>query len=1063
MIDQCARRWRREHLRRDLFEGLARLLTWPAAAAVGLAVIDTWVPLPRPARQALLACGVLAVAAAAFRWLLGPWLRFRWDSVLDAAEAEFPQLRSHFRAAWELGRGLPPNVSADLAREHITRTEGLLAGIPARPLFRWSPSPWSRRGALAACLAAVSLPVVGPGPSWRRVLAPWSEPALEDRLEISPGDAAVEAGSSVRIAARWKPAEVRRSPGELRLWLRSPGVSWRQGSWDELSGEAAYVAAGLTEPLAYRLSWRGDWTREYKIRTVVPPRWHALEAVVQGPQGAERAHDLVPGLELAVIVGSRIRLKARANQDLAAASLQLPFPPRDLKLEGRGQHFEGNFVLAADAALTFALTTPDGRADAQPPVYPLRALADQPPIVELLSPLAPLQASPRDAIPIAYAARDDLGLRELALRTRVDGGVERRIPLRRFAAGTAAVFGEHSWDLGGLRPGSRAEFRVEALDNAARPQAGFSAWGSVEIVDFEAVHGETQRLWLAAEKNLEALAAAQERAAKLAKDLGASPADPQALRRELEERLSGLPGAWRISVKSLESLAAAMSNDPLSNAGLAAQLSELSRDLAGMERDALKEASASARRGDWPAAEKQHGRLAKRLRSAHQTLRSGRGLQGLQDIYSQAGRMAQSGSDVEAALERLSDGAGGSEEARRDLAAAMARLEREMAELRRALEALPVPAADSPSAGETVTLPVHRAESRRRALEAAIAAGNFAEAARLARELAAELSSIQRALGAAAARSAPGRPSERLEKAKSMWSEVIAGQTEALGASRRIEAGRLEELLGSQRQLMKELAQRQEALVSSATAMGGEVPEPALAAMRKALEELQARRGAQAIPPLAAAAARLEAGAAGPPPGDPRLRELAAAEELIRRALEAAPTSPPKGPADSQCLSGADAQGAVRSKTGRLAAELEDLAAEGELPMEPFQSVGRAQAEQAAAERSLREGDASAAAESQERALRLLEQGLEQAGRSMEQRGGNQSTALSPFEEPAGPGTIRRRGGRSGADTGYVPLPAARDYRPPRELREELERSLRERRPQSMDGVIREYFRRIAE
>ena len=65
-----------------------------------------------------------------------------------------------------------------------------------------------------------------------------------------------------------------------------------------------------------------------------------------------------------------------------------------------------------------------------------------------------------------------------------------------------------------------------------------------------------------------------------------------------------------------------------------------------------------------------------------------------------------------------------------------------------------------------------------------------------------------------------------------------------------------------------------------------------------------------------------------------------------------------------------------------------------------------------------------------------------------------------PFEMPGSVVRGAPRGARGGA-TGRVRLPSADEYRPPRELREELERSLREPRPAAQDSAIKEYFRRL--
>jgi hypothetical protein len=53
-------------------------------------------------------------------------------------------------------------------------------------------------------------------------------------------------------------------------------------------------------------------------------------------------------------------------------------------------------------------------------------------------------------------------------------------------------------------------------------------------------------------------------------------------------------------------------------------------------------------------------------------------------------------------------------------------------------------------------------------------------------------------------------------------------------------------------------------------------------------------------------------------------------------------------------------------------------------------------------------------------------------------------------------------GGSRGAAAGRVRLPRADEYRPPRQLREELERARLEPRPPARDESVKEYFRRLS-
>ncbi len=118
--------------------------------------------------------------------------------------------------------------------------------------------------------------------------------------------------------------------------------------------------------------------------------------------------------------------------------------------------------------------------------------------------------------------------------------------------------------------------------------------------------------------------------------------------------------------------------------------------------------------------------------------------------------------------------------------------------------------------------------------------------------------------------------------------------------------------------------------------------------------------------------------------------------------------------------------------------------------------------EQSQAQSSLDGGFSREGLRSQERALAILEEGRKQMEDAIEKQRKSESSLRMPFERPVS-GARRRGGARETDGTEYVPLPTAKDYRPPAQLREELERSLREERPSAYEGLIKEYFKRIAQ
>ncbi|MBI5210370.1 MAG: DUF4175 family protein [Elusimicrobia bacterium] len=1102
-------RWRADLLGGALCEGLARLLTWPMAClAAGLAA-DRFFALPQSVRLVLLAGGGAALLASSFVLLVLPFRRFDWGEVLARAQSEFPGLRHHLKTAWDLRRVGSPHTSEELRDEHLARTDALLRRLPDRPLFSWKPSRWARAGALAAVAGAASLPWLADAAAWQRVMAPWRDAPLESYVAVSPADALREWGKPVTISAKWtrRPGG-RLSRAPLELWLRGQGSAWRRAEWDASTADgASYGVEELTAPVRYRIAWRDLETRTYALTPVTAPAWRAVQARVRSPRGAVTEQAVDPGSELKVMRGSFVTMvgepserldkavlrvsgavspiqmrrvvTTRLPRGLAESSMRPAAQRQGVSSEGgeqRGGGFEGGFLATEDATFHFELTAADGRVDPRPEVYRLKALADQPPKAELLSPTMRLQASRHDAIPIAYGASDDLGVSRVALRLQAAGAGgagsgSRTVVLREFGGEAAPkdFLGDYALDLGGLPDGAKVEFQIEVQDNGLKPQTALSAKGIVELVDFESAHEDSIRRWASAEGNVQGLLQAHGKLGEVFDKLSASTqACAASDLEEVERRLSGLPGAWKITSQSVADLAAAMSKDAYANPGLAEAFRSMASELDAAQKGPLGAAAESARRKDWAQARQLNRRLSAKLRGAMAEFASGRQLANLQDFNSHAGRMSQSADNIESALEaaRQAQSSAARSEALRMVQQALSRLKSQLDQFGRALAAMPDagPASQASSRRE-IALPLYDAVAQTAAIEAAIAAGDFEKAARLAKKLAEDLSQMQQAIrdAAAGALSSSSNP-PAAEKARELWSEVVEDQSKSLDQTQSIRQRAMKELLESQKALLAELAARQRVLVSSGAAPGRtSLPGAVLGEMRLVLGELESSEVAQAPVRLRGIAATLRQQASREREPKADLEYFADEEDAIRRALEGAPHAPPAKEGDAQCLDAASRQASVRGKTQKLQAALESLeAAFWRLPEGALERVEKSQVEQSAAEGDLGRGDSSSALSRQEEALRLLDQGLSDMQKAMQSRKMTQTVMGESFDSSS-PGRREGRGGRAGADTGFVPLPGAKDYVPPREIRSELERSLRERRPRAMEGVIKEYFKRIAQ
>jgi len=1065
LLLERARAWRGQRGRALLCEGGGQLLSWSLAAVSAVLWLDDFVLLPQAVRAAVWLAGGAAALAGAFVLLWRPWRGNLWPVVLDEAAQEFPQLRQYLRPAWELREAREDHTSARLAQAHVEATEALLAGLPERPAFRWRVSPRLRRAAVLALAGLLTWPWVGKA-SWERVLTPWRDVPLERFLAVAPGDTARSLGQSADISVRlFGAAGGPRRAVETKLWLRTAG-SWSAVSWERQSSDgAAFTVAAVAEPLQYRVSWRGLWSRVYRFWPESVPQLESLQARLAGQAAGVPLNGAEP---VSARRGIWVRLSGRPNQPLAQAVLRASFLPAPVPLQcaSRGE-CEVGFAAQEDGTFRFELETPDGRRDPAPITYALRAVPDEPPAAQLLSPLEPVQADGASSLPVAYAARDDSALTRVTLLIQVSGQPSQETLLQRFGKDAPKEHvGDYPWPLAGLPVGAKAVFRVKAYDDAVPPQTGVSEPGLVEIVDFEAGHLETARSWRKAEELLGRLAGREER---LRGFYAAGDMD------RARQELPGLPEDWQEAAAAAAQLARALEADAYANPGLREELSGLAdrlKDSAGRD---LPAALAADRSGDAAAARGRHGRLAEAARRAQMLLRERRPLQDLQDFYMQAGRMSQEGEQLASALGALSASpkGGASPEALRQVQETLKRLQERMASLQKAIAALPQakPGGGEEKSRRSYTMPLLAAQTSADALQAALRAGDYAMAAAIAKEMAQQLAAIESAVTAAAVAGAAGAPprqgSARFERLQARWSEVVESQTRLVEKNQSLEERRRERFLAAQKDLLAKLAADESVLLSSAAAYGEDFPAPALPMMGALRDEFSSGRVNRA-PSLARGAAMALRESAPRPARQPghgaAMQWFASAQEDIGRRLAEAPAAPaPAGP-DAETAAAAAGQAEVRAQTAGLQHELESMAADlGAAPPEAADKLEAAQGEQKSAEADLGGGDPASALGHQEKALQLLEQGGQDLQRSAAAQKQIEIGIGAGFSQPAGGVRMAPGGGGFGARVEFVPLPGAKDYLPPKELREELERSLREKRPAAYDEVIKEYFKRISQ
>lgn len=1011
-----------------------------------LALADRFGALPRAARlaAALAWLGAEAWIAYTRAWL--PWRALTWDAVFDEAAAAWPETRALLSSAWGLRGKAAPGTSEELRAEHAARADRLAAGLPDRPLFRWTPSRAARRLAAAAAVALAANGLWGDGASWARVAAPWRDAALDLWVAVAPGDARLDWGAPASVLAAPNAAGTAAGlrAGALALETRGADGAWRALPWTRVDAAGAqWRLEALSAPLSYRVRWRDRLSRAYRLEPVPPPRWSRATAAVREARG-ERRFVLGEDAGVSARRGDWVEIEGESDAPLASASLLISGRAA-VPLRKEGKTWKGGFLAQDDAALSFDLVSGDGRRDPSPPSYALTVAADAPPTAELLSPQVPLIASPQDTVIIAYAARDDSAVTSAAVVIAVPGQAPKAIPLAVASPPRGELLGDYSWALAGLKPGARAEFWIEAYDDASPRQRGVSEKGSVELVDAAADHAAALAARDAADAAVERAASRAESARDAAKagDLAGS-----------EERTKALKSDWAGAKSALDEWAKRAASDPRGDPGLAAEAARGAEEFGRAGEDGLPAAEKALAAKDASAAAGAQEALAEQARGVQQALREGAKAQAVQDFAQKMSEAGGAGDRMAKAAEQLaSRGSQGSVSSAEleALERSLAEIEKSLEELRRAVKDLPEIPPEQAS-GRTEDLPLDGARQAAGELRRALQNGDVAGAAKAAQRLAEQLKRLAKTLDDAGRRAAEQRGqrgAEAASRVRRAWQEAVDAQTKAVEAARRIEDGRVQSLLQRQRELLKHTGDEFDRQASSAAASGASAAAGAQPSLAEAARRLKAGDAPGAAAMMRDAAARLRGGAA----------ESAAALESLADGLSKGAAAPS---GDAAAAKGAaDAQAAALDRAKSLRGEVKDMAGRGYQSGRVARRVDDAIGEEGSGETALRRGDSGEGLKRAEAALALLQEG----GKDAESASSAAGEASSAMGGGAGGGGMTLRTvprGSTGARYERVRLPSADEYKPPRELREELQRSLQEPRPAAQDRAIKEYFKRLA-
>lgn len=1051
---------------------------------------------------------------------LGSWRQWRKESVaLEAGRFLHPA--DDLLNSWDLTRRPPDprEISPELTQRTLDESALRLSGA------RFGPALRPARFRLWFWLALLSLSVTASGfillPSgprsflWRSYFPFGTDDAVG--VAVSPGDARVAAGESLLV--RLEPTDPSAAP---ELWIQGDGLGWERCPLERTGSPPVYthLFENIISPLSYKARCRGRWTPVYSVAVFRPPQFQSLRVEQHFPRYTGKPVEATENsLALRTLRGGRLRLKGRLNQKVSKVSALLDDGRSlALTLEG-GRDLSLIWDAYESGGLSLQMKGSDLPASDQSAIrLTLEVTPDEPPAVKILSPAQDLLVSPRDKIPLTYEVADDFGVAEVALMYQVNGGETRRAVLKKMEDNvpSPSLF-DALWRLEplGLKPGDRVKYFLSVRDNNSLtgPGEGASAAFSIEVASYESEHRGLEEALESFQKELVKLLGDQ----VLARDQLGQAKSPEdwknisAGQSELKHRLGDQNA-------KLDSLVKKMARDPLMDQVSAAEYKALAENLRQLERDAMSRAeTALAARQKKPAVEAMDETVSELERLsllAEDVLQSKR----MRDVLLHQEDLTQA---AESMVDRLAQDADGKLSAaeQKELADLMSEASRLMQGVMDQLQKMPQDLPEDFVNQEAMkNLRFDEVQSAMQGLREAMRRGDASGALAQAKKMLAELKNIQKTLNDSAQKT-PGGPGwlgetllKEVRELQKRLQSLIERQEDLKTRTQSLFQAALDRLMAREKELLKGSAEAWDAALAEldllmprfiqakdvTLSMEARIRFPRLRAaldrLRQGVRNLQIQNAQREIDGI-----HSEAGPVGKSLDDAKARLLSfgairlstdsradwpeatrqayASLDILenewkkfKRDLSELEKPFVQRPSEKSLLTDSEKdqsapwaaeQGALSKDTLALRRDLQVLARQtatlGTMLARRLKLASDAMDQ---AQASLSAAELRPAVESQETALRHLrdaQDGMESSSQGMSKMKQFLGQPMTGSVQPASGSA-----GVSGAQSGPVRIPRAEDFRPPKEFREEVLKSMKERYPKTHERVIQDYYERWA-
>jgi len=905
-------------------------------------------------------------------------------------------------------------------------------------------------------------------------------------IEVQPKGLRVTRGSPITIQAAtsgaipksldlilWSGTNEQGAPvGEEKIPMEALGA-----------GKFSATIPRLEKTLRYRAATGAFASAVYSAEAVDPPEIGNIQVTLYAPAYTGLASVSFPGGSIEGLKGSTVRLDALTTKDVVKAEIAMDDGKKiPLKIDGR--KLQASLVLFQSQQ--YRLFVEDAYGFHNSPIaYELKVRPDGFPTIDLLQPKEDLEINGDEILTVEYSARDDFGIGEVNLVTKV-GDREDKIRLQKDDAKRLILRDQFKWDLGklALREGDEAIVHLEVFDNdtISGPKIGNSRALRLRLKNLKAEHRQVAEMIRDLNARMvDTLADHLESPLPGEKEADRSKASDQKLEQNLADAL-----------KRTEEIMQRTEKDRVADFATWSDLDALKRNLEFTKENLLKKQEQAPTADERMKARDDISSELERMSMLSEDI--GKRLKA-QELASTAQDLARSQERLMESLEKLQSG----DKNLDSLLKQLSDLSQLLSSLQQAISQFAQQLPDDFMNMENMqSLGFNDMFSALEEIRKKLMQGDIEGARQLARELFNQMASMVASLQNAqrsAMSSSMGRMQGEMSRSANELQEIAREQQEILQGTEGVNNSALTGRDSALKDKLDRFLERAKSALGQLTELfpdqeGGGMPPPGAlddATMNQLLKNLIAKLLEKDFPGYAEGdkLALDELGKKRSPVQEQRARRAESTLKNLKSELDALMGEPAQALTDADKKELRDLthrQTTLRDRTKELHEKLESLfQLFPSLDPQIVQNIGEAGASMGNAKDRLGQLDSRGAVPPERNALDRLSQSQQQMQSAMQQlaqRGqmGNMPVArffrggrflpygsLTPLPGMPQFPEFDVQGGFTGLDTEKFRLPGKEDYKAPRSFREEILESLKQGVPPQMKDQIERYFKNLSE